>query len=73
MNEAYEAGDNVVCAAGNLVQDVAAPARLARTLEVVGVGVELSSWGSSHGVDRGYRGLQASTVTRLLVSHCRRT
>jgi subtilisin family serine protease len=50
INKAYDAGVIVVCAAGNIVQDVVAPARLNRTLAVAGVGDTLMPWGgSSHG------------------------
>ena len=50
LNKAYENGVIVVCAAGNVVQDVVAPARLTRTLAVGGVARTLMPWGgSSHG------------------------
>jgi subtilisin family serine protease len=50
LNKAYDAGVIVVCAAGNIVQDVVAPARLNRTLAVAGVVESLMPWGgSSHG------------------------
>jgi hypothetical protein len=53
LNKAYESGVIVVCAAGNVVQDVVAPARLSRTLAVGGVtrvAGALVPWSnSSHG------------------------
>jgi hypothetical protein len=53
LNKAYESGVIVVCAAGNRVQDVVAPARLSRTLAVGGVtrvdGALVPWSGSSHG------------------------
>ena len=53
LNEAYDAGVIVVCAAGNVVQDVVAPARLSRSLAIGGVARvngNLVPWsGSSHG------------------------
>jgi hypothetical protein len=50
LNKAYERGVIVVCAAGNIVEDVVAPARLSRTLAVGGVARGLMPWGgSSHG------------------------
>jgi hypothetical protein len=53
LNKAYDSGVIVVCAAGNVVQDVVAPARLSRTLAIGGVALvnnKLVPWsGSSHG------------------------
>lgn len=53
LNKAYDSGAIVVCAAGNVVQDVVAPARLSRTLAIGGVALvnnKLVPWsGSSHG------------------------
>jgi hypothetical protein len=53
LNKAYEAGVIVICAAGNVVQDVVAPARLSRTLAIGGVAKadkKIIPWsGSSHG------------------------
>lgn len=50
VNEAYEAGVILVCAAGNHVNSVVGPARLARTVAVAGVTREDRPWsGSSYG------------------------
>jgi hypothetical protein len=50
INEAYEAGVILVCAAGNIVNPVVAPARLNRTLAVGGVTAADLPWaGSSYG------------------------
>lgn len=50
LNHAYDAGVIVVCAAGNVVQNVVAPACLSRTLAIAGVTAELAPWGgSAHG------------------------
>lgn len=53
LNKAYDSGVIVVCAAGNIVQDVVAPARLSRTLAIGGVALvnnKVVPWsGSSHG------------------------
>jgi Subtilase family len=50
VNDAYDAGVIMVCAAGNYVNSVVAPARLSRTLAVAGVNQDLTWWsGSSHG------------------------
>ncbi len=47
LNAAYDAGVIVVCAAGNHVNSVVAPARLSRTLAVGGVTVGDVPWGGS--------------------------
>lgn len=50
LNRAYEAGVIVVCAAGNYVDPVVAPARLSRTVAVAGVTAQQQPWsGSSFG------------------------
>ena len=50
LNDAYDAGVILVCAAGNHVNSVVAPARLARTLAVGGVTQADAPWaGSSYG------------------------
>ena len=50
VNKAYEAGVIMVCAAGNHVNSVVAPARLSRTLAIAGVNQDLNWWsGSSYG------------------------
>lgn len=50
VNHAYDAGVIMVCAAGNIVNPVVAPARLARTLAVGGVTQADIPWsGSSYG------------------------
>ena len=50
VNEAYDAGVIMVCAAGNIVNPVVAPARLNRTLAVGGVTAADVPWsGSSYG------------------------
>lgn len=50
LNRAYDAGVIVVCAAGNIVDPVVAPARLSRTVAVAGVTHALRPWsGSSFG------------------------
>ena len=50
VNEAYDAGVIMVCAAGNIVNPVVAPARLSRTLAVGGVTADNRPWsGSSYG------------------------
>ena len=53
LNTAYDAGVIVVCASGNVVQDVVAPARLSRSLAIGGVALVAGSlvpWaGGSHG------------------------
>jgi hypothetical protein len=50
VNKAYDKGIILVCAAGNVVQDVVSPARLNRTLAIGGVTSSLGPWGgSSHG------------------------
>jgi Subtilase family len=50
INEAYDAGVIMVCAAGNIVNDVVAPARLSRTLAIGGVTAADIPWaGSSYG------------------------
>lgn len=64
INQAYDAGVIVVCAAGNIVQDVVAPARLNRTLALGGVTPALVPWGgSSHGPEVDLSG-PASRVRR---------
>lgn len=47
LNRAYDAGVIVVCAAGNRVEPVVAPARLARTIAVAGVDAQRVPWGGS--------------------------
>lgn len=47
INKAYDAGVIMVCAAGNRVNTVVAPARLHRTLAVAGVDLNLRPWGGS--------------------------
>jgi subtilisin family serine protease len=47
LNDAYDAGVIVVCAAGNHVNSVVAPARLSRTLAVAGVTDADAPWGGS--------------------------
>lgn len=47
IDKAYDAGVIVVCAAGNRVNTVVAPARLHRTLAVGGVDLNLRPWGGS--------------------------
>ncbi len=55
VNEAYDAGVIMVCAAGNYVNDVVAPARLSRTLAIAGVNQDLTWWsGSSHGPEADF-------------------
>lgn len=50
VNEAYDAGVIMVCAAGNIVNSVVAPARLTRTIAVGGVTRADVPWsGSSYG------------------------
>jgi hypothetical protein len=50
INEAYDAGVIMVCAAGNVVNPVVAPARLNRTLAIGGVTAADVPWsGSSYG------------------------
>ncbi len=50
LDRAYEAGVIVVCAAGNYVDPVVAPARLSRTVAVAGVTAKEQPWsGSSFG------------------------
>lgn len=50
LDRAYEAGVIVVCAAGNYVDPVVAPARLSRTVAVAGVTAKAQPWsGSSFG------------------------
>jgi hypothetical protein len=50
VNEAYDAGVIMVCAAGNIVNPVVAPARLSRTIAVGGVTRADVPWsGSSYG------------------------
>jgi len=50
INEAYDAGVIVVCAAGNHVNSVVAPARLTRTVAVGGITRDRTPWaGSSYG------------------------
>lgn len=50
LDKAYEAGVIVVCAAGNYVDPVVAPARLSRTVAVAGVTAQERPWsGSSFG------------------------
>lgn len=50
VNEAYDAGVIMVCAAGNIVNPVVAPARLSRTIAVGGVTQADVPWsGSSYG------------------------
>ncbi|MBZ8144075.1 hypothetical protein CLD22_30355, partial [Rubrivivax gelatinosus] len=50
VDAAYEAGVILVCAAGNIVNPVVAPARLSRTLAIGGVTREDRPWsGSSYG------------------------
>ncbi|WP_284614331.1 S8/S53 family peptidase [Aquabacterium humicola] len=60
LDKAYERGVIVVCAAGNVVQDVVAPARLNRTLAIGGVtrlDGQLKPWsGSSHGPEVEWSG-----------------
>ena len=52
LDSAYDAGVIVVCAAGNYVDPVVAPARLNRTVAVAGVTAELRPWsGSSFGLE----------------------
>lgn len=52
INLAYEAGVIVICAAGNLVPSVVAPARLSRTVAVGGATRNKRPWsGSSRGVE----------------------
>ena len=60
IDEAYEAGVIVVCAAGNIVNPVVAPARLARTLAVGGVTADDVPWaGSSYGPETDFSGYAA--------------
>ena len=47
INKAYQNGVIVVCAAGNYVNDVVAPARLRRTVAVAGVTRDSQPWGGS--------------------------
>jgi hypothetical protein len=52
LNHAYERGVIVVCAAGNIVDPVVAPARLRRTVAVAGVTRDDLPWsGSSFGLE----------------------
>ena len=60
IDEAYEAGVIVVCAAGNIVNPVVAPARLSRTLAVGGVTTDDVPWaGSSYGPETDFSGYAA--------------
>lgn len=55
VNEAYDAGVIMVCAAGNIVNPVVAPARLSRTLAVGGVTLDDTPWhGSSYGPETDF-------------------
>jgi hypothetical protein len=55
IDEAYDAGVIMVCAAGNIVNPVVAPARLARTLAVGGVTQADVPWsGSSYGPETDF-------------------
>ncbi|MDO9285555.1 MAG: S8/S53 family peptidase [Aquabacterium sp.] len=55
INEAYDAGVIMVCAAGNIVNPVVAPARLSRTLAVGGVTAADVPWsGSSYGPETDF-------------------
>jgi len=55
INEAYEAGVIMVCAAGNIVNPVVAPARLNRTIAVGGVTTADVPWaGSSYGQETDF-------------------
>jgi subtilisin family serine protease len=57
LNHAYDQGVIVVCAAGNFVDPVVAPARLSRTVGVAGVTRELRPWsGSSFGPEVDFSG-----------------
>lgn len=57
IDEAYEAGVIMVCAAGNIVNPVVAPARLNRTLAVGGVTAADLPWsGSSYGPQTDFSG-----------------
>ena len=60
LDEAYDAGVIVVCAAGNVVNPVVAPARLERTLAVGGVTADEVPWaGSSYGPETDFSGYAA--------------
>lgn len=68
INEAYEAGVIMVCAAGNIVNPVVAPARLNRTLAVGGVTAADVPWsGSSYGPQTDFAsyadGIRRATVS----------
>jgi hypothetical protein len=55
VNNAYDAGVILVCAAGNYVNSVVAPARLPRTLAIAGVNHNLTWWsGSSYGPEADF-------------------
>jgi subtilisin family serine protease len=47
LDHAYERGVIVVCAAGNIVDDVVAPARLRRSVAVAGVTIDERPWSGS--------------------------
>ncbi len=69
VNEAYDAGVIMVCAAGNIVNPVVAPARLNRTLAVGGVTAADVPWsGSSYGPETDWSsyadGLRRANVDR---------
>jgi hypothetical protein len=69
INEAYDAGVIMVCAAGNIVNPVVAPARLARTLAVGGVTQADQPWsGSSYGPETDFSsyadGIRRATTQR---------
>ena len=60
LDAAYEAGVIVICAAGNIVNPVVAPARLSRTLAVGGVTADARPWaGSSYGPETDFSGYAA--------------
>ena len=57
VNEAYDAGVIMACAAGNIVNPVVAPARLSRTIAVGGVTQADVPWsGSSYGPETDFSG-----------------
>jgi hypothetical protein len=60
VNEAYDAGILMVCAAGNIVNSVVAPARLSRTMAIGGVTDEDKPWsGSSYGPETDWSSFAA--------------
>lgn len=69
VNEAYDAGVIMVCAAGNIVNPVVAPARLSRTLAVGGVTKADVPWsGSSYGPETDFSSY-SDGIRRANTSH----